>query len=48
MQPLMQKVMTAAATDDERRKFGELWQERVEKILIEHAKDARLIRIQEL
>jgi hypothetical protein len=48
MRPLMQKVMTATATDDERRKFGELWQERVEKILIEHAKDDRLIRIQEV
>ncbi|WP_300362359.1 FmdE family protein [Hydrogenimonas sp.] len=35
MQPLMQKVMQGAATPEEKRKFGELWQERVKKILLE-------------
>ncbi|WP_456449435.1 FmdE family protein [Hydrogenimonas sp.] len=35
MQPLMQKVMQGVATPEEKRKFGELWQERVKKILLE-------------
>ena len=32
MQPLMQRIMQGNATDDEKRLFGELWQERVRKI----------------
>ncbi len=32
MQPLMQKVMQGAATDEEFKEFGKLWQERVERI----------------
>ncbi len=35
MQELMQKVMQQTATEDERRDFGELWQERVKKILLQ-------------
>ncbi len=35
MQPLMQKVMQGVATPEEKRRFGELWQERVKKILLE-------------
>ncbi|WP_457596407.1 FmdE family protein [Hydrogenimonas sp.] len=33
MQPLMQKVMQGEASEEERRRFGELWQERVARIL---------------
>jgi hypothetical protein len=32
MQPLMQKIMQKQATPQEKKLFGELWQERVEKI----------------
>ncbi|WP_456381483.1 FmdE family protein, partial [Hydrogenimonas sp.] len=35
MQPLMQKVMQGVATPEDKRRFGELWQERVKKILLE-------------
>ncbi len=45
MQPLMQKVMTGQADESEQKRFGALWQERVEKILCEHAKDEAVIRI---
>ncbi len=48
MQPLMQKVMTGSADDAERKAFGTLWQERVEKILIDHARDPELIKVVEL
>ena len=48
MQPLMQKIMTATASEEERKEFGKLWQERVEKILIAHAKDPEVIKIVEL
>ena len=33
MGPLMQKIMQGAATPQERRQFGTLWQERVERIM---------------
>jgi len=36
MQPLMQKVMSGIATKEEKKLFGELWQERVEKILLQN------------
>ena len=32
MQPLMQKIMQGIATPDDKKRFGELWQERVEAI----------------
>jgi len=34
MPPLMQKVMQGAATPEEKKRFGELWQERVAEILL--------------
>jgi len=34
MQPLMGKMMQQMASDEEKRAFGALWQERVEKILL--------------
>ncbi|BDY13662.1 FmdE family protein [Hydrogenimonas cancrithermarum] len=34
-QVLMQKIMQGVATPDEKKRFGELWQERVEKILLQ-------------
>ncbi|WP_456451805.1 FmdE family protein [Hydrogenimonas sp.] len=35
MQPLMQKIMQGQANAEEKALFGELWQERVRKILLE-------------
>ncbi|WP_201353650.1 FmdE family protein [Hydrogenimonas urashimensis] len=35
MQPLMQKLMQGTATQQEKQRFGQLWQERVKKILLE-------------
>jgi formylmethanofuran dehydrogenase subunit E len=37
MQPLMQKIMQGVATSEEKKRFGELWQARVEKILLNKA-----------
>jgi len=34
MQPLMQKCLQGTATQEEQKNFGNLWQERVEKILL--------------
>lgn len=45
MKELMQKTMMGIASADERREFGALWQERVKRILIDHADDARLVVI---
>ncbi len=33
MSPLMQKTVSKSATNEEKKEFGELWQERVERIL---------------
>ncbi len=35
MSPLLQKVMQKIATEEEKRLFGELWQERVKRILLD-------------
>ncbi len=45
MQPLMQKVMMGQADQSEQKRFGELWQARVEKILCEHARDTEVIKV---
>ncbi len=39
MQPLMQKAIQGIATEEEKELFGELWQEKVKKILIDHFDD---------
>lgn len=36
---LMQLCLTAKATEDQRLEFGRLWQQRVQRILLEHAWD---------
>jgi len=47
MKELMQKTMVGIANADERREFGALWQERVKRILIDHADDAGLVVVTE-
>jgi hypothetical protein len=48
MQPLMQKVMSGSATDAQKREFGQLWQERVEKILCSHHDDEAVVKVVEV
>jgi hypothetical protein len=43
--PLMQKIMQGVATADEKKKFGELWQLRVEKILCSTKEYDTLIKV---
>jgi hypothetical protein len=43
--PLMQKIMQGAASKDEKKRFGELWQMRVEKILCHSDDFDTLIRV---
>ncbi len=45
MQPLMGKIMQKQASAEERREFGRLWQERVEKILTNEANWDNLITL---
>ncbi len=45
MQPLMQKVMMQQASEEERMRFGQLWQERVERILCDNSRNENLIKI---
>lgn len=40
---LLRKILSDIATAEERREFAALWQERVKRILIDHADDAELI-----
>ncbi len=42
--PLMARVIGGVADDEERAGFARLWQERVRRILLDHAHDAALIR----
>jgi formylmethanofuran dehydrogenase subunit E len=46
MQVLMPKVMAGSAGEDELRIFGELWQERVERILTENSDNAQMVRVE--
>ncbi|WP_206199458.1 hypothetical protein [Parasulfuritortus cantonensis] len=43
--PLLQQVVAGQAGPDERARFAGLWQDRVRRILIEHADDPDLLRI---
>lgn len=43
MKELMQKAVMGVASIEERREFGRLWQERVKRILLDHADDAELV-----
>ena len=42
---LMPKCLSGSATAAERALFGEIWQERVRKLLIEHADDPQVILV---
>jgi formylmethanofuran dehydrogenase subunit E len=44
-QPLMQKIMQGVATPEEKKRFGELWQARVEKILLSAELRERLVTV---
>lgn len=46
MRHLMGRAMSADATAEERREFGAVWQERVRRLLLEHADDANVIRVE--
>lgn len=43
MRALMPKVLSGGAAPEEQREFGRLWQERVKRILIDHADDPALV-----
>lgn len=45
MKELMQKAMMGVANAEERNRFGLLWQDRVKRILIDHADNAELISV---
>ncbi|MCF6201364.1 MAG: FmdE family protein [Hydrogenimonas sp.] len=44
-QVLMQKIMQGTATEEERLRFGELWQERVKKILLSKELWPQMIKV---
>jgi hypothetical protein len=43
MRPLLERVLTGLASDADRQSFGAMWQDRVRRILVDHAEDARMI-----
>ena len=43
--PLMQKIMTKQASQEDMKEFKSLWQERVKKILLEHTTDPNVIKV---
>ena len=48
MQELMPKVISKVASSEEKKLFGELWQERVRKILIDFRDDERVCEVREV
>ncbi|HEY9112040.1 MAG TPA: hypothetical protein VIM92_09735 [Rhodanobacteraceae bacterium] len=45
---LMQLVLTGQADNAQRREFGRLWQDRVRRMLIEHADDPAVVKVRAL
>jgi hypothetical protein len=45
MRPLLQLCLGGLADDGQRREFGRLWQDRVRRLLVEHADDPEMIRV---
>lgn len=45
MQILMPKMLAGKANEEELKRFGELWQERVKRILVDNAENAQMIRV---
>ena len=43
--PLLQRCVAGAASADEARHLGELWQSRVRRLLLEHAEDDEVFRV---
>jgi hypothetical protein len=46
MQALLPKVMAGSADEEELKMFGELWQERVARMLIENSDNLQMIRVE--
>jgi hypothetical protein len=45
MMSLLQRCVAGAATAEEAQRFGELWQARVRRVLLEHADDEAVFRV---
>ena len=45
LRPLLMAAFAPDATAEQRREFGDVWQDRVRKILVEHADDANVVRV---
>ena len=48
MRPLMQLTMSSQASAAQRREFGRLWQDRVRRLLIDHADDPAVVKVHAL
>lgn len=48
LRPLMQLTMTGQANAAQRREFGRLWQDRVRRMLIDHADDTAVVKVRAL
>lgn len=48
MRPLLTAIMQDRADAEQRKTFGAAWQDRVRRLLTEHANDAQVIRVRQL
>lgn len=48
LRPLMQAVMQDAADNQQKLQFGQVWQDRVRRLLLEHADDDDVVNVQPL
>jgi hypothetical protein len=48
LRPLMQLTMSGQANAAQRREFGRLWQDRVRRMLIDHADDPEVVKVHAL
>ncbi|MBF0128842.1 MAG: hypothetical protein HQL33_02500 [Alphaproteobacteria bacterium] len=45
LRPLMQRTISGQASDGERQRFADLWQDRVRRILVDHRDDPALVLV---
>lgn len=45
MSPLLAAILHGQATANDEARFGQLWQERVQRLLLQHADDTEVVRV---
>ena len=45
---LLGKILSGVATGDDKKRFAQLWQDRVRRLLLDHADDPQVVKVRKL